>query len=100
MKTQKIFGLRSSESSAGEILLTRQEKALSFISNRKTTGIKQGEIYEKAGFEKDARNFCQAAEILRDLKIKPVVLLTNNTGKADDLRKFGVEISGVKDMNQ
>lgn len=66
----------------------------------KKAGMKQAEAYEKAGFEKDARSFRPAAEILRDLKIKSVFLLTNNAGKAEDLRKFGIEISGVKNMNQ
>lgn len=59
----------------------------------KKAGMKQSEAYEKAGFEKDARSFRPAAEILKDLKVKSVVLLTENAGKADDLRKFGVVVS-------
>ena len=62
----------------------------------KKAGMKQSEAYEKAGFEKDARSFRPAAEILADLKVKSVVLLTNNTGKAEDLRKFGIVVSGTK----
>ena len=62
----------------------------------KKAGMKQSEAYEKAGFEKDARSFRPAAEILADLKVKSVVLLTNNTGKAEDLRKSGIAVSGTK----
>lgn len=64
----------------------------------KKAGMKQAEAYEKAGFEKDARSFRPAAEILADLKIKSFVLLTNNAGKAEDLRKFGIEVSDTKTM--
>jgi GTP cyclohydrolase II len=64
----------------------------------KKKGMKQSEAYEKACFEKDARSFRPAAEILADLKVKSVVLLTNNAGKAEDLRKFGIEVSDTKKM--
>jgi len=64
----------------------------------KKAGMKQSEAYEKAGFEKDARIFRPAAEILADLKVRSIVLLTNNAGKADDLRKWSVNVSGIKDM--
>jgi GTP cyclohydrolase II len=63
----------------------------------KKAGMKQSEAYEKAGFEKDARSFRPAAEILRDLKINSVVLLTSNSGKAEDLRKFGIVVSETKE---
>jgi len=64
----------------------------------KKAGMKQAEAYEKAGFEADARSFRPAAEILAELKVESVVLLTNNAGKADDLRKWSVNVSGIKDM--
>lgn len=64
----------------------------------KKRGMKQSEAYEKAGFEKDARSFRPAAEILADLKVKSVVLLTNNAGKAEDLRKFGIEVSAIEEL--
>ena len=65
----------------------------------KKAGIKQSEAYEKAGFEKDARSFRPAAEILTDLKVKSVVLLTNNVGKAEDLRKWSINVSGIKKLS-
>ena len=62
----------------------------------KKAGLSQSEAYEKAGFQADARSFRAAAEILADLKIKSVVLLTGNAGKAEDLRKDSIIVSGTK----
>jgi 3,4-dihydroxy 2-butanone 4-phosphate synthase/GTP cyclohydrolase II len=64
----------------------------------KKAGFNQGEAYQKAGFERDARSFRPAAEILADLKIKSVVLLTDNSEKAEDLRKAGINISEIKKL--
>jgi GTP cyclohydrolase II len=64
----------------------------------KKAGLKQSEAYQKAGFEKDARSFRPAAEILTDLKVKSIVLLTNNAGKAEDLRKASIIVSDTKKM--
>jgi GTP cyclohydrolase II len=64
----------------------------------KKAGMKQSEAYERAGFEADARSFRAASEILADLNVKSIVLLTNNAGKAEDLRKWSVNVSGIKDM--
>lgn len=64
----------------------------------KKAGMKQSEAYEKAGFEKDARSFRPAAEILAELKVESIVLLTNNHGKAEDLRKFGIVVSETKEI--
>jgi 3,4-dihydroxy 2-butanone 4-phosphate synthase/GTP cyclohydrolase II len=62
----------------------------------KKAGMKQAEAYEKAGFEADARSFRPAAEILADLRVKSVRLLTDNAGKADDLRRAGIDVSAVQ----
>jgi GTP cyclohydrolase II len=62
----------------------------------KKAGMKQSEAYEKAGFEKDARSFRPAAEILSDLNVKSIVLLTKNPEKAEDLRKASIIVSGIK----
>lgn len=64
----------------------------------KKAGMKQSEAYEKAGFEKDARSFRPAAEILQDLKIKSIVLLTDNAGKADDLRRASIVVSETRSL--
>lgn len=64
----------------------------------KKAGMKQSEAYEKAGFEKDARSFRPAAEILQDLKISSIVLLTDNAKKADGLRKYSINVSAVNEL--
>ncbi len=64
----------------------------------KMAGMKQSEAYERAGFEKDARSFRPAAEILQDLNVKSIVLMTNNVGKAEDLRKYGITVSETKEV--
>jgi GTP cyclohydrolase II len=62
----------------------------------KKAGFGQGEAYRKAGFDTDARSFRPAAEILSDLKVKSVVLLTNNPNKAEDLRSASIIVSDTK----
>ncbi|HEX8564849.1 MAG TPA: hypothetical protein VF648_04210 [Pyrinomonadaceae bacterium] len=72
--------------------------ALMASIEHKKSGLSQSEAYKKVGFEADARSFRPAAEILADLKIKSVVLLTNNTAKADDLRNWSIIVSGTKEI--
>ena len=62
----------------------------------KKAGHSQAEAYELAGYESDARSFQPAAEILIDLGIVSVVLLTGNPGKADDLARFGINVTETK----
>ena len=62
----------------------------------KKAGFSQGEAYRKAGFETDARSFRPAAEILSELKVSSVVLLTNNPEKAEELRKASIIVSDTK----
>jgi GTP cyclohydrolase II len=64
----------------------------------KKAGISQGEAYEKAGYRADARTYEPAAEILTDLKVRSVVLLTNNPQKADDLRNVSINVAETKQM--
>ena len=58
----------------------------------------QAEAYRRAGFAADARSFRPAAEILSDLKVESIVLLTNNPEKADDLRRASIKISGTREI--
>ncbi|WP_347305207.1 bifunctional 3,4-dihydroxy-2-butanone-4-phosphate synthase/GTP cyclohydrolase II [Corynebacterium sp. SA-MJD20WY100] len=46
------------------------------------------------GLPEDAREYSAAGQILRDLGIKSVNLLTNNPAKGEGLAGFGVEITG------
>lgn len=62
----------------------------------KKAGHSQGEAYKLAGFEVDARSFRPAAEILADLAVSSVILITNNPEKAEDLRRAAINVSGTK----
>jgi GTP cyclohydrolase II len=70
--------------------------ALMASIEHKKAGFSQSEAYRKAGFETDARSFRPAAEILADLQVKSVVLLTNNAEKAEDLRKASIVVAETK----
>ncbi len=72
--------------------------ALMASISHKKAGMNQAEAYKRVGFEPDARSFRPAAEILADLKVKSVVLLTDNVGKAEDLRKWSIAVSGTKEI--
>ena len=46
------------------------------------------------GLAVDARHYGPAAQILNDLKVASVRLLTNNPAKVDELEQLGVEVTG------
>jgi GTP cyclohydrolase II len=62
----------------------------------KKAGMSQAEAYKRVGFEAEARSFRPAAEILADLKVSSVVLITNNPEKADELRRASINVSGTR----
>lgn len=70
--------------------------ALMASIEHKKAGLSQSEAYKKAGFQADARSYRPASEILMVLKVKSVVLLTNNPAKADDLKNASINVSGIK----
>lgn len=72
--------------------------ALMMSIKHKKAGLSQSEAYKKAGFQADARSFRAAAEILTELKVKSVVLLTDNVKKANDLRKWLINVADTKDL--
>lgn len=62
----------------------------------KAQGMKQADAYEAAGFQRDARDFRPAAEILQDLGVKSIRMITNNAGKVETLTRYGVEVVGTQ----
>ncbi len=72
--------------------------ALMASISHKKAGLKQSEAYQKVGYEADARSFRPAAEILAELKVKSVVLLTDNPAKAEDLRRASITVSATKEL--
>jgi len=62
----------------------------------KRQGIQQAQAYEAVGFKKDARDFRAAAEILKELQVKSVRMLTNNADKVATLTQHGIRVVGIK----
>lgn len=56
-------------------------------------GLDTVEANKRLGFEPDLRDYYVGAQILRELGIRRVRLLTNNPHKVEGLRKYGVEVA-------
>ena len=61
----------------------------------KKAGNSQGEAYLLAGYSADARSYRSASDILKELGVASVVLLTGNASKADELKQLGVRVAGT-----
>jgi 3,4-dihydroxy 2-butanone 4-phosphate synthase/GTP cyclohydrolase II len=64
----------------------------------KRSGDSQSRAYEKAGFKGDARSYRVVAQILGDLGIRSIVLLSNSEGKAQDLSRHSVQVKSVRPL--
>lgn len=62
---------------------------------KKKEGLYQTDAYEAIGFQKDARDYTVAAEILSDLGVKSIIMLTNNPEKVSTLENHGVKVNGI-----
>lgn len=67
--------------------------ALLQSSKLKDKGVFQTDAYEAIGFQKDARDFTQAAEILSELGVKSIVMMTNNPNKVGTLTRHGINVT-------
>jgi GTP cyclohydrolase II len=70
--------------------------ALLLSQKLKAQGVSQAEAYVRLGYSADARSYVRAAEILRELGVRSIRLLTNNPEKVDQLRQDGLVVSGVQ----
>jgi 3,4-dihydroxy 2-butanone 4-phosphate synthase/GTP cyclohydrolase II len=92
------------EAGSGVIIWLDQEGknnghlALLLSRKLKDAGVPQSEAYVKLGYSADARSYVRAAEILRELSVQSIILMTNNPEKASQLRKDGLVISGIQDL--
>jgi GTP cyclohydrolase II len=58
-------------------------------------GWSQSEAYRRLGYAADARQYTRAAEILQDLGVRSIRLLTNNPQKVEGLQAAGIPIAGT-----
>lgn len=61
-------------------------------------GMSQTAAYVALGYEADARRYTRAAEILHDLGVKAVRLMTNSPHKVAALQAAGINIAGTQPL--
>jgi GTP cyclohydrolase II len=74
--------------------------ALLLSRKLKDEGIPQSEAYVRLGYKSDARSYNSAAQILRDLGVRSITLLTNNPDKLSQLQDDGLIIAGTQSLEQ
>ena len=60
--------------------------------------ISQEEAYRRLGFEPDARDYTEAAEVLMALGVSSIELLTNSPDKEARLRKAGIAVTRARQV--
>ena len=60
--------------------------------------ISQETAYRQLGFKSDARDYAEAAEVLTDLEVSSIELLTNNPDKESQLRKAGISVASTRQV--
>ena len=87
------------EQGEGIVIYMRQEGRGIGLTNKIKAYTLQDEGYDtveanvKLGFPPDMREYSLAAQMLRELDVKSVKLLTNNPEKKEDLERWGITVS-------
>lgn len=96
---QLIFALKKIGKSKNAILiyLNQEGRGIGLTNKIKAyslqeKGLDTVQANEQLGFAADPRSYEVAANILKDLKIRRINLLTNNPDKAIQLKNFGITI--------
>lgn len=90
---------KMSELGGGIVLYLMQEgRGIGLVNKLRTYtlqshGLDTVEANHSLGFDDDERPFLPAAEILKNLKVKSVRLLTNNPRKVKELERFGIKVT-------
>lgn len=98
-REQLLMSLKKIAKSGGVIIYLNQEGRGIGLSNKikayslQDQGLDTVEANKKLGFEADIRSYKVAVDILKDLTIKSVLLLTNNPDKKKQLEGFGIKVN-------
>jgi GTP cyclohydrolase II len=70
--------------------------ALLLSKKHKEMGVSQADAYKAVGFKADARDFTKVAEILKEIGVKSIIMLTDNAKKINMLTELGIAVVGTK----
>ncbi|MFH1292021.1 MAG: GTP cyclohydrolase II [bacterium] len=90
------------DNSSGVLIYLNQEGRGIGLTNKikayalQSQGLDTVEANEKLGFKPDERDFMVAGEILKDLGVEHVKLMTNHPQKIADLEKKGIKVERQK----